>query len=53
MIKLLFPTLLLVLVFSQYNPDLSKNLCQLTVASYCKPTKLVDWSCGPCKASPL
>jgi hypothetical protein len=53
MIKLLLFSLLSLLALSQYNPDLSKNLCQLTVASYCRPTKIVDWSCGPCKTSSL
>jgi hypothetical protein len=23
----------------------------MAVASYCKPIKLLDWSCGPCKSS--
>ncbi len=23
----------------------------MAVASYCKPLKLLDWSCGPCKGS--
>ena len=38
---------------AQYNPELSKDLCELTVASYCRPTKLIDWSCTPCKNSNL
>ena len=53
MSKIIISALLFICVFSQYNPELSKNLCQLTVASYCRPTLLLDWSCGPCKNSPL
>ena len=40
-------------VVSQYNPETSKALCQLTVASYCRPTYLIDWSCNVCKNSTL
>lgn len=53
MIKLLLISLLAILASTQYNPDLSKSLCELTVASYCRPNKIVDWSCAPCKNSNL
>ena len=53
MIKPIIFTLLLCLTLSQYNPDLSKSLCELTVASYCRPTKILDWSCAPCQNSGL
>lgn len=36
---------------AQYNPELSKEMCYLAVAAYCKPIKLLDWSCEPCKSS--
>ncbi len=51
--KILFISLFVCLAFSQYNPELSKSLCELTVASYCRPTKLLDWSCNACKNSNL
>lgn len=51
MIRILFHLFLCSVVFSQYNPELSKELCELAVASYCRPLKLLDWSCGPCKGS--
>ncbi len=53
MMKVLLFTLLACLAMTQYNPDLSKSLCELTVASYCRPTKLIDWSCNACKNSQL
>jgi hypothetical protein len=53
MIKILIISVFAVLASTQYNPDLSKSLCELTVASYCRPTKIVDWSCVPCKNSNL
>lgn len=53
MIKTIIISLIIAFAYAQYNPELSKNLCQLTVASYCKPTKLIDWSCLPCKNSVL
>ena len=53
MIKPIIFTLLVCLAFTQYNPELSKSLCELTVASYCRPTKILDWSCAPCQNSGL
>lgn len=53
MLKVFIIFFLAYVSLAQYNPELSKELCQLTVASYCRPTKLVDWSCLPCKNSPL
>ena len=53
MINLLLLSILVVFGAAQYNPELSKDLCELTVASYCRPTKLIDWSCTPCKNSNL
>ena len=50
---LLLVSIILSFALAQYNPDLSKNLCQLTVASYCRPTSILDWSCNSCKNSPL
>ncbi len=41
------------LAATQYNPVLSRDLCQLTVAAYCVPISVLNWSCGPCKNSPL
>ncbi len=54
--KIHLPILLFVFftcVLSQYNPAISKELCQLTTASYCRPTSLIDWSCNVCKTSTL
>ena len=53
MIKLILAAFVIVLSLTQYNPELSKNLCSLTVASYCKSSNLADWSCAPCKNSAL
>lgn len=39
-------------VFS-YNSTLGHNLCRLTVASYCSPSKVKDWTCRPCNESPI
>ncbi len=36
-----------------YSPDLGQKLCRLTVASYCAPSKVKDWSCKPCNDSPI
>ncbi len=52
-INLLLLSVLITCVLSQYNPGTSKDLCQLTVASYCRPTLLIDWSCNVCKNSTL
>lgn len=38
---------------SAYNADLGYKLCRLTVASYCAPAKVKDWSCRPCNDSPI
>lgn len=38
---------------SSYNSTLGHNLCKLTVASYCGPSKVKDWSCRPCNESPI
>ena len=46
------PILLLHWVNS-YDPTLGVNLCRLTVASYCKPSDVAKWSCGPCLNSPI
>ena len=43
----------IVLAATQYNPVLSRDLCQLTVASYCVPISVLNWNCGPCKNSAL
>lgn len=51
MLKILLCVVLCSMVACQYNPELSKQLCELAVSSYCKPLKLLDWSCGPCKGS--
>ena len=45
-----------ILVFqwaNSYDPTLGVNLCRLTVASYCKPSDVAKWSCGPCQNSPI
>lgn len=36
-----------------YNADLGYKMCRLTVASYCAPSKVKDWSCKPCNDSPI
>lgn len=36
-----------------YSPQMGYNLCRLTVASYCAPSKVKDWSCKPCNDSPI
>ncbi len=33
-------TLVLVVAFANYSPDLGTKLCRLTVASYCAPAKV-------------
>lgn len=38
---------------STYDATLGFDLCKLTVASYCHPIKVKDWSCGPCANSPI
>jgi predicted lipase len=53
MIKILILTLIVSAAYAQYNEELSKELCEIAVAAYCKPVKLLDWSCGPCKKSML
>lgn len=51
---LLLSTLLATcLTLSAYDATLGHNLCRLTVASYCKPAKVKDWSCKPCNDSPI
>lgn len=42
-----------VLTFCTYNPDLGAKFCRLTVASYCSPPKVKDWTCKPCVDSPI
>lgn len=44
---------LIFLTFCTYNSDLGSKLCRLTVASYCAPAKVKDWSCRPCNDSPI
>ena len=51
--KILLLAVFLYLAFSQYNPQLSKDLCQLTITSYCVPISVLNWNCGPCKNSIL
>jgi hypothetical protein len=51
--KLLLLIVFFVLSFAQYNPQLSKDLCQLTITSYCVPISVLNWNCGPCKTSML
>jgi hypothetical protein len=46
-------TALLVLILAQYEQDLGKDLCRLSIASYCRKSDIEKWSCGPCKNSPL
>lgn len=38
---------------SYYDQELAINLCRLTVASYCNPAKIKDWTCKPCADAPL
>lgn len=45
--------LLFVSASAQYDPNMGKGLCGLTVASYCNPNHLADWSCLPCKNSQI
>lgn len=51
--KILIFIIFFTIVLSQYNPQLSKDLCQLTITSYCVPISVLNWSCGPCKTSML
>jgi hypothetical protein len=53
MINLLFFLFCLIVSYCQYNPQLSKDLCQLTITSYCVPISVLNWNCGPCKNSML
>lgn len=53
MIKLTLLALLLLLVSAAYNETLAEKLCRLTVASYCRKAKVENWSCTPCKNSPI
>jgi hypothetical protein len=36
-----------------YDPNLGYNLCRLTVASYCNPAKVKNWTCQACLSSPI
>ena len=49
--SLIFLTILT--IAAAYNADLGYKLCRLTVASYCAPAKVKDWSCRPCNDSPI
>ena len=44
---------IVMLCSASYSESLGNKLCMLTVAAYCNPAKIVNWSCPPCKASPL
>ena len=51
---LLLSTLLATCIaLDAYDSTLGHNLCKLTVASYCKPAKVKDWTCRPCTDSPI
>jgi hypothetical protein len=51
MLKFVLIFVLSCMSYAQYNQELSKELCYLAVAAYCKPVKLLDWSCEPCRSS--
>ena len=53
MIKVILTLTLLALCSATYSQVLGNKLCMLTVASYCNPAKIENWSCIPCKSSPL
>ena len=53
MFKIAVLVAILALASASYSETLGKNLCMLTVASYCNPTKINNWSCPPCQASAL
>lgn len=44
---------LIATIHAQYNQELGLNLCQLSVASYCNPQKLQQWTCEPCYHSAI
>ena len=53
MIKKIFFLIFLQLLNASYSEDLGKNLCKLSVASYCNTNKLASWTCKPCLSSPI
>ena len=44
---------LCVIGLASYSESLGNKLCQLTVAAYCDPAKIQNWSCVPCKSASL
>ena len=53
MLKLFLTVLLFFLSSASYSETLGHKLCMLTVAAYCNPAKIQNWTCPPCKSSPL
>ena len=51
--KILTLLLAIIPVLTTYNSDFGHKLCRLTVASYCAPAKVKDWTCKPCVDSPI
>lgn len=51
--KLILLTLMVLAGLCSYDPDFGHKLCRLTVASYCNPKKVKDWTCKPCNDSPI
>ena len=53
MLKLLLFITFTLSALCSYDPDYGFKLCKLTVASYCAPHKVKDWTCKPCNDSPI
>lgn len=51
--KIALFTIFIVLTAANYDSVLGEKLCRLAVASYCKKAEVEQWSCIPCKNSPL
>lgn len=39
--------------YCSFDPSLTKNLFYLNAATYCRPSKVKDWTCGPCNHSDI
>lgn len=53
MIKLLSILSFIYVSFCSFDEELAKNLFYLNVATYCRPSKVKDWSCKPCTESKI
>ena len=48
MLKLLLFSYLTLSCLCAFDANLAKNLYYLNAATYCRPAKVKDWTCGPC-----